>query len=358
VVEIVDAVEDLTSEWFTEALREGGSIGAGVSVTSARSKPIGTGQLGLVARAQLEYDTASGPASLIVKLPSQDAGSRQLGTAMGVYEAEVRFYQEVAPRIDAHVPHMHWGAVESDTGRFTLVIDDLSPGSVVGNMVEGCSIEHARSAVLELVNLQAPSWDDQGLLRRGWIANTARTQALFDAVPLALEPFIDRFADRLESDDVALVKRLAPQAPGYVGKAWQRPFVVTHGDYRLDNLMFGVEPAAAGVCIVDWQGARLGPPLTDVATFLGSCVSREQRRALEPDLLRSYHKELLARGVTGFSFDDCWEGYRRAAFYPFLLTVAVSVTIERTERGDAMWAQMLRGAADLIRATGAQNVLD
>jgi hypothetical protein len=87
-------------------------------------------------------------------------------------------------------------------------------------------------------------------------------------------------------------------------------------------------------------------------------VSPEQRQALEPDLLRSYHKELLARGVTGFSFDDCWEGYGRAAFYPFLLTVAVSVTIERTERGDAMWAQMLRGAADLIRATGAENVLD
>lgn len=357
MAEIVDAVEDLTAQWFTDALREGGSIGADVEVASVQSAPIGTGQLGLVARAKLEYGAATGPTSLIVKLPSLDPGSRQLGTAMGVYEAEVRFYQEIAPLVGACVPHMHWGAVEADTGRFTLVIDDLAPRSVVGNMIEGCSDEHARLAVLELVDLQAPSWDNQDLLRRPWIADIARTQALFNTVPLAVGPFLDRFADRLGSDDAALVDQLASQAPGYADKVWHRPFVVAHGDYRLDNLMFGVEPSAPGVCILDWQAARLAPPLTDVATFLGCCVTIEQRRSLEADLLRSYHKGLLARGVTEFSFDDCIEGYRRAALYPFLLTIGVSVTLERTERGDAMWARMVRGTADLIRATGAADVL-
>ncbi|OHV05454.1 phosphotransferase [Mycobacterium talmoniae] len=355
---IVDTVGDLTPEWFTGALREGGTIGAGVSVTSAKTELVGTGQLGLVARADLEYDAEGGPPSLIVKLPSQDASSRQLGAAMGVYEAEVRFYQEIAPLVAVQVPRMHWGGLEPQTGRFTLVIDNLSPGSMVGDMVAGCTPDQARLAVMELVKLQSSSWDQPELLGRKWIADVARTEMLFAAVPAALEPFLERFADHLELEHVELVRQLAPKAVHYTAKTWKRPFVVAHGDFRLDNVMFGVDPAAPPVSIIDWQAARLAPPLVDVAIFLGACVSPAERRAHERELLRSYHEGLLAAGVEGFSLDDCWEGYRRGALYPFLLGVAMSLTLERTERGDAMWARLMRGTADLVQATGAADVLD
>lgn len=355
---IVDTVGDLTPEWFTAALREGGTIGDGVCVTSAKNELVGTGQLGLVARADLEYDAEGGPDSLIVKLPSQDVGSRQLGAAMGVYEAEVRFYQEIAPLVAAQVPRMHWGGLEPHTGRFTLVIDNLSPGSVVGDMVAGCSLDQARLAVTELVKLQSSSWDHPELLGRKWIADSARTERLFAAVPAALGPFLERFADRLEPEHVDLVKRLAPKASHYTTKVWTRPFVVAHGDYRLDNVMFGVDPAAPPISIIDWQAARLAPPLVDVAIFLGACVSPPERRAHERDLLRCYHEGLLSAGVDGFSLDDCWEGYRRSALYPFLLGIAVSMTLERTERGDAMWARLIRDTADLIHTTGAADILD
>ncbi|MEZ0366076.1 phosphotransferase [Mycobacterium sp. pUA109] len=355
---IVDTVGDLTPEWFTGALCEGGTIGEEVSVTSAKTELVGTGQLGLVVRADLEYDAEGGPASLIVKLPSQDASSRHLGAAMGVYEAEVRFYQEIEPLVTVQVPRMHWGGLEPQTGRFTLVIDNLSPGSVVGDMVVGCSLEHARLAVMELVKLQSSSWDHPELLGRKWIADAARTEMLFAAVPAALGPFLERFADRLEPEHIDLVKQLAPKASLYTTKAWKRPFVVAHGDYRLDNVMFGVDPAAPPISIIDWQAARLAPPLVDVAIFLGACVSPAERRAHERDLLRRYHEGLRSAGVEGFSLDDCWEGYRRAALYPFLLGVAMSMTLERTERGDAMWARLMRDTADLVHATGAADVLD
>ena len=356
---IADTVEDLTPEWFTSALREGGTIGAGVTVTAASSALVGTGQLGLVVQTDLTYDAPEGlPTSLVTKLPSRDEGSRRLGAMMGVYEAEVRFYQEIVPLVDAHIPAMHWGGIEPETGRFTLVIDNLAPGSTVGDMVAGCPIEHAELAVLELVKLQARSWDAPAVLDRKWIADPMRTEMLFGAVPGAVDAFLHRFGPRLEPDHVELVRHLGPRAGAYTERVWQRPFVVAHGDYRLDNIMFGVDPSAPPISIIDWQATRLAPPLLDAAIFLGSCVSPDERRAHEKDLIARYHEGLVKGGVTGFSLDDSFESYRRCSLYPFLLTVAVSMSLEQTERGDAMWARMVRDTADLIRATSAADLLD
>jgi hypothetical protein len=355
---IVDTLEELTPDWYTCALRACGTVARDVSVVSARSGVIGTGQLGQVARTELEYDTTrGGPPSLVVKLPSGDAGSRQLGAMMGVYEAEVRFYQEIAPRVAARIPRLHCGAVDPESGRFTLVIDDLSASSVPGDMIAGGTVEQAAMAVSELVALQAGLWDAPDLRQRAWL-DVRRTDMLFAAVAPALEPFLERFAWRLEPEHRALVEQLAPKAAAVTSTVWKPPFVVAHGDYRLDNMMFGTGPDADPITLIDWQGARLAPPLLDAAIYLSACLSPDERRAHERELLRDYHGGLVAAGVAGFTLEDCWESYRACSLYPFLLTVAVSVTISQTERGDAMWTRMLSGAADLVQRTGAAELLD
>jgi aminoglycoside phosphotransferase (APT) family kinase protein len=169
--------------------------------------------------------------------------------------------------------------------------------------------------------------------------------------------FLERFAERVAPEHLDLVRRLAPHAAGYRTRVWQPPYVVAHSDYRLDNMLFGRTAGAPPISVVDWQGARLGPPLLDAAVFMAGCVGGDERRALEGDLLRAYHERLLALDVTGFSFDDCLDSYRRCSLWPFLLGVAVSVNIVQTERGDAMWARLMSGAAELVLDTGADELL-
>jgi hypothetical protein len=356
---IADTVADLTPDWFTVALREGGTIADDAAVASVEAEPLGTGQVGLVVLARLGYDepAAGAPSTLVVKLPSPDAGSRGMATAMGLYEAEVRFYEEIAPRLGPAIPRMHWGRVDPATSRFTLVLDDLSDTADVGNMVAGCGPEHAALAIAQLADFQAPVWGDPDLPARPWLDPT-RTDMMFGAVGPAVEKFLERFADRLEPEHLDLVRRLAPQAAGYRARVWAPPYVVAHSDYRLDNMLFGRTPDAPPISVVDWQGARLGPPLLDAAVFLASCVSPEDRRAHEDELLRSYHERLVTAGVDGFSYEDCLQSYRGCSLWPFLLGIAVSVTIVQTERGDAMWARLVRGAADLVLDTDAAELLD
>jgi hypothetical protein len=356
---IADTLDDLTPDWFTSALREGGTLGPEASVTRADCHYIGTGQLGSVALAQLTYDGASGaPATLVVKQPSTDAGSRGLGAQMGVYRSEVRFYEEVAPLVAVAAPGLHWSALEEDTGRFTLILDDLSDTAVVGDMMAGATPDQVRLALEAVVELQAPLWDDPRATERPWLADLGGTRMLFGAVPTAVEPFRERFGDRVGPERLALVERLAPRAPEVVDKVFKPPFVVAHGDYRLDNMMFGTAPGAPGISVLDWQACRLGPPGLDAAIFLSSCLDADTRRASERDALQVYADGLAAAGVTGFGFDDVWESYREASLYPFLLCVFTSITLEQTERGDAMWTQLLSGAADLVADLDAGAVLD
>jgi hypothetical protein len=360
VAVIVDTIDELTPEWFTGALREGGTITPDAAVSSTRSELIGTGQVGMVVRSELEYEgTSNGaPASVVVKLPSAEQGNRQVGIAMGLYESEVRFYREIAPLVTTAVPRLHWGDVEPATGRITLVIDDLTTCAEVGDMIAKSTPEQAELAFAELVKLQSPLWNDPALRSLQWLADPGRAQVMFDAVAPAVEPFKAAYGERLEPEHVALVERLGPLASSWPEKALVDPLVVIHGDFRLDNMLFGTDGVAPTVSILDWQACRLGPPLLDHTIFLGSCMSTEDRRAHELELLRGYHDGLVANGVSGFSFEDCLDSYRISSLYPFLLTVSMSLFLAHTDRDREVWTQLLRGTAELVQDHGAADVLE
>jgi Phosphotransferase enzyme family len=356
---IADTLDDLSPEWFTAALREGGTIAGDAAVVSAESNAIGTGQLGSVILCQLGYEgTADAPSSLVIKLPSGDETARQMGVALGVYDAEVRFYEELAPLVEIRVPHVHWSGLEPESGRFTLILEDLTPTAEVGDAVAGGTLEQIELAMKALAGLQAPLWDSPELRERPWLCDIARTEMLFAGAPAALEPFAERFGKLLEPAHLALARELAPKAGALTKTIWKPPFVVSHGDYRVDNMMFGAGRSATPVTVIDWQGARLGIPSLDPTYCLVASMSAEDRRAHEQDLLRAYHDSLLAAGVSGFSFDACWEGYRAASLYPFLALIPASLTLAQTERGDQLLTAMIRNAAELIADTGAARVLD
>ncbi|MEZ0366019.1 phosphotransferase [Mycobacterium sp. pUA109] len=349
--------EDLTPDWLTSALQHDGVISPSARVTGVEATTIGTGQLGSVVRCTLTHLGSEGPPSVIVKLPSTDEGSRQLGAAVGVYESEVRFFREIASTVDIRVPDMYFAALESGSGRFTLVLEDLGGFATVGDMIAGATPEQAELALAEFAGLQAPRWNDPELTRLPWLADTTRTRMLFAMVAPAVKNFVERFGERLNPRHVDLVRRLAPLAAQVPDLVWRPPFVVCHGDYRLDNMMFGNTEDAPPITVIDWQVVRLGPPLLDAATFLASCVEPEWRRANEHRLLDGYHRRLLDSGVSSYSSDDVRECYRRCSLYPLLLAVAMSVTLQRTDRGDMMWARLVSGAAELVTDTGATEVL-
>jgi hypothetical protein len=338
---IVRTLDDLDAQWLA------GALGCG-AIASFDARAIGTGQMSQSHRVRLVYEDGerAGPQTVVLKLAADDPGSRATGVGLGIYEREVRFYDELAPRIGGPLPACSFARYDEREGWFTLLLEDASEADV-GDQIAGCSIEQAGVAVRALARLHAPVLGDERLAASGWLNRESPIgQAL---VQQLLPGFLERYGERVAPAHVALCERLVASLDAWLGER-HGPQGLVHGDFRLDNLLFGRAGAPRALTVVDWQTVAWGGAVTDASYFLGGSLSVEDRRAGERELLGEYHQALLAQGVQSLSWEVCWREYRRAAFAGTLMAIVASMLVERTERGDEMFVTML--------ARHAQHALD
>lgn len=338
--------EQITSEWLSAVL--------GHDVELAGTQRIGDGLVGMNLRLTLAPSAAGAaggiPASLVAKLPSPDATSRAAAVALRTYEREVKFYADIAPTVDIRTARCHHGEWSPDDHDFVLLLEDLAP-AVPGDQLVGCDATRAQVAVVELARLHAPRWGDTSLaacefLNRRTADSTAQMATLWG---IFVEGFLGTYAGYLDSEGVELVQRFGERlVPWMEGRTL--PDTVTHGDYRLDNLMFAGPEGGPPVAAVDWQTPGHGPASGDVSYFLGAGPVPELRRQLERRLVDDYLAAVDGYGVA-VDRHEFWRHYCRDAYSGILMTVVASQVVGRSERSEAMFAAMgtrhVRHALDL-----------
>jgi hypothetical protein len=174
----------------------------------------------------------------------------------------------------------------------------------------------------------------------------------------ALYPgFLDRYGDQIAPAHRMVCERLVGAFDAYLAAESTRGGMkgLVHGDYRLDNLLFGVEGADRALTVVDWQTVSWGPALTDLAYFLGCSLPTEDRRAHYDALLQAYHEALGPDAP--LTFADVSEGVRRQSFFGVMMAIVSSMLVERTERGDRMFMTMLQRHCDHVLDTNALATL-
>ncbi|MGY6500825.1 MAG: phosphotransferase family protein [Acidimicrobiales bacterium] len=340
---MITGPDQVDVRWLTDVLRGSGAI-VEAAVESFTAEVVGTGQVGHNVRFTLCYDRAesTAPASVVVKFPSPDETSRATGVAIGNYEKEARFYRELASTVEIAVPRCHRVELDETAHLSTLVFEDMFPAEQ-GDQIAGCSVEEAAVVIDQMPALHAPRWGDPGLADVDWLSvpttDSGRSIGEFYA---ALWPgFVERFDDRISPELRDLGARFGAALPGWAARRVDGPFTLVHGDFRLDNILFGVGPdGSARATVVDWQTVALGIGTDDVSYFLGAGLVPDARRAVEEDLVRRYHDGLLARGVVGYDWDQCWEDYRRFSLSGLQMAVIASMIVRADERGDAMFLAM------------------
>jgi hypothetical protein len=334
----VPCAEELTAQWLTDVMSP---LLGGTRVLGVECTPVGTGQMSDTVRLTPTYDGATdAPRSLIAKLPAADMTSRATAGALRSYEIEVNFYRQLAPQLPVSAPLCYHADVDATATDFVLLLEDVAPARP-GDQLAGCNIEQAALAVEELPRLHAPLWGDVGLAKLDWLHRDPEQAAIFTSQLVAglFVGFRDRYADRLDDDIVTLGERLMGRLPTYF-RDRPEPWTVVHGDFRLDNLLFGSETGGPLVTVVDWQTAAHGPGIADLSYFVGAGLLTEARRQHERDLVRSYHDALCATGVENLDWDECWTQYRRYSFAGLIMAIAASMLVEQTERGDDMFVTM------------------
>jgi aminoglycoside phosphotransferase (APT) family kinase protein len=171
-------------------------------------------------------------------------------------------------------------------------------------------------------------------------------------VPTLFPGFVDRYRDRLDPGVLALSEQLMEALGRYLTER-AGPWTIIHGDFRLDNLLFG----RPRVTVVDWQTIKVGPGLSDVAYFIGSALLPEARRRHEHGLVQAYH-EHLAHGGVEVAWDDCWAGYRRYSFDGLVMGIAASMLVAQSARSDDMFMAMVNRHARQAWDLGAVEFLE
>jgi hypothetical protein len=303
--------------------------------------PVGTGQVGDSFRVTLDWaiDDKALPPSLVAKCPAADAVSRDTARNMKLYEIETKFYEHFGTQCGARVPHVYLADYDAASGDGILLFEDMAPAQQIAQM-DGCSLQQLEAVLTEAARLHQSHWNDAGLAQHEFLtySQTEERRAFVSGLMSAVYPeWRARYEGRIDKDILDMGAALVAQFDAYVTPR-DGPVVLAHGDMRLDNMLFS--DADGRPILLDWQTASCGPPMGDIAYCISTSLKQaDMRAAHEKALVSAYHAQLGAC-VGAYDFDAAWADYRRASFAGFIMAVISAMIVERTERGDEMFAVM------------------
>ena len=318
---IPKTIDDVTAEWLGEVL--------GAPVRDHQPKQIGqgVGLMGDIYRVTVDYAEPAPdlPPSVVVKLPSSFEENRAQGVALGMFEAEVRFYNSLGPKIAVGMPRVYLADIESGSAEFVIVMEDLSQLSMV-DQSEGMSVAQATAAVQVLASIHSVWWDDAKTPELEWIPTMdgPRIEFVDQLLEQIFPVFAEGFADCLPPGGIEIYQNFVGNYLKINTVLCDRsPWTLAHQDYRVENLLFG--PSGSNqVVVLDWQGIGRGPGAYDLAYVLGGSMDSELRRDNEEALVRAYHQQLLDAGISDYPFEQLWDDYGHAHLMGGLATAVVT----------------------------------
>jgi len=314
-------INEVSTIWLSEIL--------GAEVIRAQPTQIGQGigLMGDIFRVELKYSQVNSgqPSSIVVKLPSSFEENRTQGVNLGMFESEVRFYNELVHEATVGIPKVYFAEIKQGTADFVVVMEDLSHLEMVDQSA-GINVEQATAAVRILASVHAAWWDRVQVPELEWIPSMVGPRIEFvDQMLAQIYPvFAEGFEQYLPAGGLEIYNLFAGNYLKLTTAIASRsPWTLAHQDYRVENLMFG-PPGSGQVVVLDWQGIGRGPGAYDLAYILGGSMETDVRRQHETELVSAYFESLIQHGVSNYSAAQLWEDYAHAHLLGGLATSMVT----------------------------------
>ena len=298
----------------------------------------GTGIFGQISRLHLGYNGhGSAPERVVVKMACLEPENLAIANALGIYEREIRFYDELAAEIPFRIPACHF-SMRSDDGRFVLILEDLGLEYTVGDQVVGATPAQAEAIVDALVPFHVRWWQHPDLDSMDWLplpdapAYKAAVPGIYRAGLPVLEA---EWADRISPAALDAARAVEPVFEELMDRTAGEPRTVIHTDTRLDNIFFASD-GSGEVALIDFQLALRGRAVADIAYLVGTSMTKADGAACWERLLHRWHDGVVAAGID-YPWDDCLTHYKEAALYYLSGAMSLVGTFDAgNERGAAM----------------------
>ncbi len=331
--------EDFRKDWLEQVFAAPSG-----SLRDISFAPVGTGQVCDSYRFTCDWSEPGPPATFIAKCPSHDETSRGAAAIFHLYDTEVGWYRDFAADCPVNCPPCYHADVSGDEKEFALLLADMAPAGQ-GDQLAGCTMPQIRSAVREAARLHSFRPKGVALSDVPWLNHGADNgDFVLKTLPASYAAFRERYVGRLSEDILNMGDALIDRLDAYMGNAPAHDCIV-HADFRLDNILFS--PDGHQAIPVDWQTCQHGLGASDLAYLIGtSFADPAERRAQEGALIDLYIAEMAAHGAV-VDRAVLWDQYRRSAFAGFVMAINASMFVERTARGDEMFAVMAERPAQM-----------
>lgn len=321
--DVLTDLNQVTSEWLTEALTQDGALTAGAVASFETDDTVR--ELSANARFRLTYThEAKGecPVRLFLKIVHTDMDDEFFGPS------EVHYYTRDYAGIDGlPLVRCYHAAYNEEKSYYHLLLDDLS-ATHAGRLPKPQPLEYGLALAEGLAPMHAHWWGEKRLTSGGEPIPTAETIERFVNVARpGVEHIIAHSKDHLEPhwpDAMRALFAAHPQAMIDRTKDGSG-FTLIHGDINPGNLLIpheGYDP----IYIVDRQPfdwsltTWLG--VYDLAYAIVHWWDIEARRAHEQPILRHYHEQLVKNGIEDYTWEKLFEDYKLCA------AISVYVAVE------------------------------
>jgi len=285
------SIDEVSTDWLSAQLS------SGIEAFSVES--LGGGYMSDVYR--LRFDDRS----LVVKFSSTSTERRELARRFRSHEKEHAFYRVLAPRLDVRTPHCFFNYLD-EQGHFVLGLEDLASGTLPIEV----GFEVAREAVISLARLHGSHWGSA----------PAMAPTLFPAFEAAAEDLQSSGTETLFASQ--LISAYARNSMDYLPIFLAQPQVLSHMDFRPNNLA----RTDSELIVFDWGEFCMAPPGFDLAYFMVTGISADNRSCWEHQLLQTYLETLQASGIHDYDFNNLFASYQLcllpAIYMPLLMLSA------------------------------------
>ena len=253
------------------------------------------------------------PASLILKIDSDDPQSREIALLLNCFRREVGFYRSLAPQLSSLVPQTYaTGNGSSDEGRW-LLLEDLSM-MAVGNQVRGVTADACSQVLDAIAQVHARFWNASDLLHHDWLPDH---QFWFQGSTKTLSSFHRNFLDdyelRVEPEALKAIDLVIEHSQAIDEAMAQRPSTLVHGDLRVENVLFAKNNTQRDVVVLDWGTPTRSMAAIDLAYLIGGGVPMPARRGRLRELCKLWHQSLKTHGVKDYTLAEAWADIQLAA---------------------------------------------
>ena len=305
--------QPLTPEWLTKVLRRHSALPQGRVIDMHIATE--DSYTATITRLRLDYSPdapQSAPMQVLLKQSRHESAQSVVGAEQRQHEVD--FHNRVAAQMpDASFPRCYYAAYSAETGASRLLFDDVSETHFAAPSSVPPGRPHCDRAIDALAAFHAFWWDNPALAEIASLPGAESVASDIAGMRDHFPSFADFAAERLTAPQRHVYDVVLEQLPRLLGRVTSgKHLTLIHGDANLSNILLPRDADCGKGLIIDWQLWGISFAAHDLAHLIALHWQMDRHRALERELLKRYHDQLLQHGVADYDWRACWDDNRLA----------------------------------------------